>query len=568
MSLLERVIRGHRCRSTHHYIAMDALSLIATDDADMWKDLFLVHHEHLLAGAKAPDSTFKDFKNHVLHISEGEWGGAPGKAMEWYATSVDHLRNKQWSKAAYALGVLSHYYADPIQPFHTGQTEEEGAIHRAVEWSIAKSRDKIDGRIATIGYPDVPVPEGVGFVADMVRNGARLSHEHYQTFIDHYDLDAGVKDPPSGLDETMFDAIVDLVAYATAGFGAILTRAIREAAVSAPKTNLTLQGYIETLDIPIRWVTAKLSDAADKRTVTRMYKEFQKTGKVIRTLPEDDKVIRKLHAKQVLRTPIKQLNKQELGPIGSKNKAVEERLLTQLIEDEAELKAAEEAAAVEVQAEEVVAEPEAEEILLDQPVTEESEEEVEAEAVEPEEAPTPKKQAPPKAEEVLFDQDDTYAETQAPVPADDDDDEHGDIARRTRITRESPVVEAPSIGKKTAKRLSRAGITTVGDLLDCDPEETVFILDIAYIDVDTLNDWKDQTILMMEVPGLRVHDAQILVGAGIRNRAELAEAPARTLFMLASEFLQTPEGDRVIRDDDYLAEEEVTGWIEMAKTAA
>ena len=40
---------------------------------------------------------------------------------------------------------------------------------------------------------------------------------------------------------------------------------------------------------------------------------------------------------------------------------------------------------------------------------------------------------------------------------------------------------------------------------------------------DTLNDWKDQTILMMEVPGLRVHDAQILVGAGIRNRKELAE---------------------------------------------
>ncbi|HCX09574.1 MAG TPA: DUF4332 domain-containing protein, partial [Hyphomonas sp.] len=144
----------------------------------------------------------------------------------------------------------------------------------------------------------------------------------------------------------------------------------------------------------------------------------------------------------------------------------------------------------------------------------------------------------------------------------------GDIARRSRITRESPVVEAPSIGKKTAKRLSRAGITTVGDLLDCDTEETVFLVDVAYIDVDTLNDWKDQTIMMMEVPGLRVHDAQILVGAGIRNRKELAEAPARTLFMLASEFLQTPQGDRVIRDDDYLAEEEVEQWIDMAKTGS
>ena len=549
MSLLERVIRGHRCRSTHHYIAMDALSLIASDEADKWKDLFLVHHEHLLEGAKAPDSKFKDFRNHVLHISEGEWGGAPGKAMEWYATAVDHLRRKQWSKAAYALGVLSHYYADPIQPFHTGQTEEEGTMHRAVEWSIAKSRDKIDARIETLGYPDVPVPEGAGFVADMVRNGARLSHPHYQTFIDHYDLDVGVKDPPAGLDETMFDAIVELVAYATAGFGAIMSRAIEEAAVSPPKTNLTLQGYIETLDIPIRWVTAKLSDAADKRTVTRMYKEYQKTGKVIRTLPEDDKAIRKMHAKQVLRVPLKQLDKQELGPIGSKNKAVEERLLNALIEPEAE-----EAAPVEEIATEA---PE--------PVEAKAEPAV-ADGPNPEEIPAPKKAAPPKAEDVLFEPEpeaEIVPETRAAEP--EDDGESGDIARRSRITRESPVVEAPSIGKKTAKRLSRAGITTVGDLLDCDTEETVFLVDVAYIDVDTLNDWKDQTILMMEVPGLRVHDAQILVGAGIRNRKELAEAPARTLFMLASEFLQTPQGDRVIRDDDYLAEEEVEEWIEMAK---
>jgi len=555
MSLLERVIRGHRCRSTHHYIAMDALSLIASEEADKWKDLFLVHHEHLLEGAKAPDSKFKDFRNHVLHISEGEWGGAPGKAMEWYATAVDHLRRKQWSKAAYAFGVLSHYYADPIQPFHTGQTEEEGTMHRAVEWSIAKSRDKIDARIETLGYPDVPVPDGAGFIADMVRNGARLSHPHYQTFIDHYDLDVGVKDPPAGLDETMFDAIVELVAYATAGFGAILSRGIAEAAVSPPKTNLTLQGYIETLDIPLRWVTAKLSDAADKRTVTRMYKEYQKTGKVIRTLPDDDKEIRKLHAKQVLRVPLKELNKQEIGPIGSKNKAVEERLLTALIEDEAEIAA--EATVIEEDA--------VEEAVVEAAPTDETLHPAEAEVLLAEEAPPPKKKAPPKAEEVLFE-----PEPEAAVPAplaDDLGEESGDIARRSRITRESPVVEAPSIGKKTAKRLSRAGITTVGDLLDCDTEETVFLVDVAYIDVDTLNDWKDQTILMMEVPGLRVHDAQILVGAGIRNRKELAEAPARTLFMLASEFLQTPQGDRVIRDDDYLAEEEVEEWIEMAKEA-
>ena len=522
MSLLERVIRGHRCRSTHHYIAFDALSLLAGDEAQKWRDLFLVHHEHLFDGAKAPDTTFKDFKNHVLHVGEGEWGGAPDKAMEWYATAVEHLKVKRWSKAVYAFGVLSHYYSDPIQPFHTGQTEEEGVIHRAVEWSIAKSRPAIDAWIETNGYPDVPCTDGVAFVADMVRAGAHRSHPHYQTFIDHYDIDVGAKDPPAGLDDVMLEAICDLVAYATSGFAALVSRGIAEAAVSPPKTNLTIQGYIETLDIPLRWVTSKLNDMADRRQVEAMYKEYKKTGKVIRTLPDDDKEIRKLHARTVLRKPIKELDKQEIGPIGSKNKAVETRLLEELISEE----------------------------LTAEPMVEETPETIEQATVD----------TAPTTEEVLFDDPEI---DQAPVP-----EAAEDSAPRTgRISEDSPVVDAPSIGKKTAKRLARAGITTVGDLLACDVDETAFLVDVSYIDAEKLDDWKDQTRLMMDVPGLRVHDVQILVGAGIRTRQELAEAPARTLFMLASEFLMTPEGDRVIRNDDYLAEEEVESWIGMAKKA-
>ena len=552
MSLLERVIRGHRCRSTHHYIAFDSLSLLAGDDAQQWRDLFLVHHEHLFDGAKAPDTKFKDFKNHVLHVGEGEWGGAPDKAMEWYATAVEHLRAKQWSKAVYAFGVLSHYYADPIQPFHTGQTEEEGVIHRAVEWSIAKSRPTIDAWIESHGYPDVPCPDSVGFVADMVRAGAHKSHPHYHTFIDHYDIDVGAKDPPAGLDDVMLEAVCELVAYATAGFATLVSRGIAEAAVSPPKTNLTLQGYIETLDIPLRWVTSKLNDMADKRQVEAMYKEYKKTGKVVRTLPDDDKAIRKLHAKTVLRKPIKQLDKQEIGPIGSKNKAVETRLLEELIEDD--------------QIEELAAEaPEA----PDAPEASKTEETRVPEII----------KAAPSAEEVLFDAEEVesdelageelVADLQNETSAEEIADEAPEprAPRKSRITEDSPVVDAPSIGKKTAKRLARAGITTVGDLLECDVDETAFLVDAAYIDADTLNDWKDQTRLMMDVPGLRVHDVQILVGAGIRTRQELAEAPARTLFMLATEFLMTPEGDRVIRNDDFLAEEEVEGWIGMAKMA-
>ena len=542
MSLLERVIRAHRCTSTHHHIAFNALDLIEGDEAERWKSLFLVHHEHLLKGAKAPDTTFKDFRNHVLHISEGEWGGARDKATEWYAKAVDLLARKKWSEAAYALGVLSHYYADPLQPFHTGQTEEEGAIHRAVEWSIAKSQAEIAFRIDTLGYPEIDVPDGVGFVSDMVRAGAERSHPHYHTFIDHYDLDVGVKDPPAGLDETMLEIVADLVAYATAGMAVLMSRAIAEAAVAPPKVNLTIQGYIETLDIPLRMISKKLADAGDRRQVERMYAEFQKTGKVVKTLPDDDKAIRKLHAKQVLRVPLKQLDAQELAPLGSAVK-----------------KAPVEAPKAEAPAPKPVAKPEPKPKPTPAPVAK----------AEPKPAPKPEavKETPkPVTAPALQHEPEPIAEPvaeAAPEPA-----TVTEIGGRGRLTRESPVVDAPSIGRKTAKRLGRAGITTVGDLMDCDPEETASLLAVQHIDADTLIDWQDQTRLMMDVPGLRVHDAQILVGAGIRSSGELAAASARDVFLASMDFLTSPQGERVLWEDANFEEDEVEGWISMAQASA
>lgn len=818
MSLLERVITAHRCRSTHHYIAIDALSQISGPDAEKWKNLLLLHNHELLQGAKAPDAKFKDFKNHVLHIGEGEWGGARDKAMEWYGEAVDHLRKKKWSKAAYALGVLSHYYADPIQPFHTGQTEEEGSIHRALEWSVAKSRDVIKERIEEKGYPTVAAGEGIGFVSDMVRAGAEQSHPHYQTLLDHYNIDAGVKNPPAGLDQTLIDVFAELVAYATAGLGVLFSRAFKEAGVAAPKVHITVPGYIATLDIPLRWVTQKIDDVNDRHTVEAMYKELKKSGKVIKTLPDDDKAVRKIHARQVLRTPLKVLDAQELRQTGTKhtprdgfadlskvdaapskkelrakakaeaieakraaaeNKklakaeakeskamkgapdlpgaAVGEAVATVVVKEtradkkakaqaekeaakaakaeaeaakraekqakadaeRAEREATEEARLAERQAAEAAkkAEMEAavkakeeafakedaarqaeeqatnedtaaeearkrvaesqearlkaaeesdrlaqEEIAREETARLAAEEEARLEAEEEEriaqedermvaaEAARRKLQeeeaARMKADEAErraaleadrmaaeagddddddFEVDAAYYEDEnddgdedgeaefsleelaafetnltdnGDLPDDDEDDEvaldvdeedeapaiaapraappvesffengapDGGNGRRG-LSIDDPVVDAPSIGKKTAKRLSKLGIETVGDLLECDIEEIAFELDVRHIDEQTLIDWQDQSMLMIDVPGLRVHDAQILVGSGIRSADDLSNASAEKVFRTAMGFLSTPDGARVVRDDHVLDQNEVDDWIGMARDA-
>lgn len=134
MSVLFRIVYAAHANGTHHKLALDALNHMQRRDADDWRRVFLKHVGKYLDGAKAPDVTFKDFKNHVLHVGDDYWGGAPEKVEEWYATTVTALRAGEWEAAAYAAGVLSHYYTDPVMPFHTGQTEAENAIHRATEW--------------------------------------------------------------------------------------------------------------------------------------------------------------------------------------------------------------------------------------------------------------------------------------------------------------------------------------------------------------------------------------------------------------------------------------------------
>ncbi len=718
-SLLLRVIRAHRCRSTHHHIAINALSLIKGEHAERWHDLMLVLHQDLLSGAKAPDTDFKDFKNHVLHISEGEWGGARDAAAEWYGKAVMALKAKRWSDAVYALGVMSHYYADPIQPFHTGQTEEEGAMHRALEWSIAKSHGELERRIQAKGYPEVPTGEGVNFVSGMVRAGAEVSHPHYQTLIDHYNLDVGVKSPEDGLDETLLEIISDLIAYATSGLAAIFDRAFAEAAVKPPKSNLTLNGFLATLDIPVRWITKKLDDAGDRRIVEAMYKELRKTGKVIKALPDDDKAIRKMHAQQVLRMPLKELDAQRMRKIGTKHVArnsasqvavetspvrdepvIDKKALKQKQAEEAKTakaaRAAEEKAAQEAKAKALEAEK-AEKLRLaeakkrqdeaeKQRLAEEKQREIEAEKAaklkaeedakrqreekrlaelkakeEKTKAKLAKRTAKEEAEaaeaiaalraanatadrkareqaeieakaleqaaekhspakpkiKVQADmkpseQTETSAEiktkpdvssepidvdfepledaklepevpprtpapepkvaqkTEAPDEAEDDlvdEDELLKSSRRGSLTMASPIVDAPSIGKKTAARLNKVGINTTGDLIQANTDKLAERLNSRYMTSETLTDWQDQTLLMIDMPSLRVHDAQILVGAGVRCVEDLAEASASDLLKAATTFLKSPKGSRLADNGTEVDQEEIYDWIEEAQAA-
>ncbi len=450
MNLIFNIIYAAHCSGTHHKLALDALRHLKCDAHEDWQSLFLRHASSYVVGSKAPDKEFKDFKNHVLHVADNYWGGAEGKVEEWYGRLVSALREKQWQEAVYCAGVLSHYYTDPIQPFHTAQSEAESNIHRAAEWSISKSYDAL-WKLAEAEFSDTEIKAGSGanWLKDLVREGARYSNRYYETLIAHYDFDQGVQDPPLGLDNKSRYILASLIMYASVGFARILDKAIEEAGVEPPKIHLSAHAIIAALQIPVRWVTQKMADMSERKLVQRIYIELQQTGTVEKNLPEDDRMVRDLYAKEVL---------------SQKERARDQR------------------------------------------------------------------------------------------------------GKRIYLHQADDVEAAPSIGQKTADRLANIGIKTVGDLLAAPAEKIATSLNLRYVTERTVRDWQAQALLVCTVPGLRGHDAQLLVGCGYRDADHVSQADPNKLLSEVTEFCGTTEGQRVIRSGKMPDLAEVKDWISQAQS--
>lgn len=501
--LLYRVVCANECRNMHHKMAMNALQHIRGDDSEKWRDLFVRYYELYLLGSKDPDTKFKDFRNHVLHVSDNFWGGAVKKVEEWYAETVNDLKAKNWKQAVYSAGVLSHYFMDPLMPLHTGQTEEEGVIHRACEWSINKSYDQLKALLENgEGYPEFELPKSGDWLKRTVTAGASLAHQHYQTYIDHYNIEVGVKDPPAGLDDELKHITSKLIGYSSVGFARVLERAIAEAEqVPVGNHKTTLLGYMAALTTPFTWVLKKIANVADKAAVSKVYQEFKTTGKVIKNLSADEKEVRQAHCKEVLKVELAELDKKELGPIGSKSTA------------KATVK-------------------------------------------------KPRKKARPKRNRKIADI--PAAKTEK---AGDQQKSDEPITLKFYLDPNEPLEKAPSIGAKTARRFADLGITTVGDFMVADPRSTAVALNTRHIDEDAIEAWQIQSKLACQIPGIRGHDAQILVACGFDDPSEITEAEPEQILSLVEEFVDSPEGKSVLRGGKNPDIAEVKDWIQWSKKA-
>ncbi len=549
MSMVLRVLKGSACRGIHHRLALEALAHLRGTDGALWRNLFLRHATTYLKGAKAPDTLFRDYKNHVLHVREGDWGGAPAAAREWYRRTVRALAQQDWKQAAWCAGVMSHYVLDPVNPFHTGQTEEQNVIHRAVEFSINKSYDTLQMILVQDlgGYPDVPVPQGNDWLEQMVRAGAKYANPHYETMVDHFSFTEAVRRPARGLDQEIKDISARLLGYGTVMLARILERAFMEAAVLPPRVGLGFTAMKAIAAAPLRKFLASMDSEREHDVIRAMHREFRLTGKVRETLPEDDRMVRRLHAIEVLRAPLSSIDAlwpretgtahgtgrparvtKKIKPVRAGKQAAPKKEAAARIEPSVTLPAA------------AKAKPAAAMSIAER--TRQV-----AARLAPARAPAPAKPAAKPAP------------APGPVPPPHEDD------AGARLSHESPVELAPSIGPKTASRLTAIGIHTVEDLLQASPEDAANRLKFKHISARVIRDWQAQATLALAIPEMDSIAAQLLVAVGVRDIADLGNADPDMLLNMLDEFCETPDGQRILRDATPPDDEELRGWIETAQ---
>ncbi|WP_153558356.1 DUF4332 domain-containing protein [Roseimaritima sediminicola] len=532
MRALISLLRAAHCRSTHHFFAIDALAHLQSDPGRRLGRLLLRHFDRYLAGAKDPDTRFRDFHNHVVHVTDGYWGGAPAKAIRWYERLQRLLQEGRYAEAAHAMGVLSHYFTDPLQPLHTAQSDREQLVHRPMEWSITKSYESILGQWHRTGVKvQFQLSEQPGWLAEAILHGARIAHTAYDPLIQAYNLEAGVKDPPRGLNAPSRQTLAELFALAITGLARVIDRAGREAeqqrGSELPPATLSMALVMAGVKVPHRLLLRRIERRDEQRAVEAILAEHQRSGTLRRHVPEECKTVRRSVAvyhreRRQRRQRERTVAAGELG--GAAETAIPRASQETYIQTAQQLERQRQAAMQ--RAEQAIRQVEEKRGSR-------------TAAAEPDEAAA---EEPP-----------------ATIPF-----RPRGLSTGPRLSVRAPIVDAPSIGPKTAARLQAIGIETVGDLLEAGAESTARRLATRWIDSQRVEHWQAQSRLMCSVPGLLARDVKLLVGSGCRTPAELADSDADALHKTILRFAATSAGRRALRGAEPPTLQDVQAWLGSA----
>ncbi|TWT56394.1 zinc dependent phospholipase C family protein [Allorhodopirellula solitaria] len=293
------ILRAMHCRSTHHRFALDALPLIRSAAGVRLGRHLLSNHSRYLAGAKDPDLRFRDFHNHVIHVDDGYWGGAPRVAHQWYERLQRYLRTNRWGDAAHAAGVLSHYFTDPIQPLHTSQSKVDRILHRPLEWSVTKSYASLRKQWqADTSRTVFQLSDGPGWLGEAILTASGVAHEYRDTLLAHYDLKAARKNPAAAWDDVSRDRVSQLIGLCITGWARVLERTAEDAERARdrplPRRGAVLPLLSAGVSTPRHLLLRSLEHRLERKKVNAMIDEFAATGEVVRHMSSEQRVMEKV----------------------------------------------------------------------------------------------------------------------------------------------------------------------------------------------------------------------------------------------------------------------------------
>lgn len=557
MSLIHRLLTAGPAWSTHHRIALDALNLMRCDPG--WPRLFLRYSERLLAGATTPEDDFGDYKNHVLCVRDGNWGGAATAARAWYLRTVYALRDRLWSEAAFSSGVLCHYVVDPFMPFHSAHSEAAGAVHFGIDLAVERSYRKLKALLLSQqgGYPNVEAPNSKDWIERLVRQGAEQACSQCEFLIDHCEPNLLLHRSGEGMDDDAQAVVAKLLGLATATLARVLDRAVEESAASLPKVRLFGLGVSLALAAPVAWLAGPLARMKKRAELRKMVREYQQTGKVVQTLAPSEREVRRLYAVEVRRVSLEQLDAETGRPAGSKHP----RTLAAI-------------AAPKLQPSEAIAVKEAAAPKEKTPRTE------------PARPEKPMKEAPAavgmlstserpqkSAASLRAELETALATSPAPAPPKPAPSikspatETPSRSLRYNISMNSTVKDAPGITPQIAEQLIKLGVENIGDLLTIDPKVVVDELKSAKVTVDKVIDWQSAAALACQLPGIRANDVMLLVSAGVHDPRQLSRYAPQELLERLQPFLKSGDSPDLIRLDPPPTLRDVSQWVELAKQA-
>ena len=504
MNPLISILHYGHCRSTHHYFAVDAIPHVRTDAGRRMTKILLRYHDDYLRGAKDPDTRFRDFQNHVIHVNDGYWGGAPRVAHQWYDRMQKYLQAQKWRYAAHAAGVLSHYFTDPMMPLHTQQSSREKILHRPIEWSVTKSYHEImelwrcDRMQIVFEMSDRPE-----WLGEAILHAARYANQYYAPLLETYDLGRGRRNPKQGLSLIAKQSLAELFGMAITGWARVLERAASEAENKTgrllPQPSIALSSVLLTSRVPLRLLGKRISDRTERIAVESLISEFERTGDLREHLPAEVDVVHRVvqvhHGERAWLQRREQLRSKET--------------------------------VVDVQT-----------------------------------APHTKTLQQDATHRDATKQDTTPPST-IPMPTRASSFRRTEL--ETRLQHRDLLERAPSIGPKTAARFAQIGITTVGEFLRADASEMAIDLATRWIKESVIQLWQRQATLMCEVPALSALDSQLLAGVGCTDRKILMTHDAESMTHQIEHYAGTSAGRRYLRGGKIPNVTDIKQWIDLAK---